>query len=49
MSKYIHVTEFTTEIVLDDMSREPSSCRHQFLSLINIDDIIKVEDFKKRL
>ena len=47
MSKYIHVTEFTTGMVWDAIKREPSSCRHQFSSLINVDDIIKVEDFEK--
>ena len=46
MGKYIHVTEFTTGMVCD-ANREPSICRHQFSSLINIDDIIKVEDFEK--
>ena len=47
MSKYIHVTEFTTGMVRDATTREPSSRRHQFSSLINVDDIIKVEDFEK--
>ena len=47
MSKYIHVTEFTTEMGCDGMTRDSSSCRHQFSALINIDDIIKVEDFEK--
>ena len=47
MSKYIHVTEFTTGMVRDGMKHEPSSCRYQFSSLINVDDIIKVEDFEK--
>lgn len=47
MSKYIHVTEFTTGMVWDAITREPSSRRHQFSSLINVDDIIKVEDFEK--
>ena len=47
MSKYIHVTEFTTGMVWDATTREPSSRRHQFSSLINVDDIIKVEDFEK--
>lgn len=46
MSKYIHVTEFTTGMDWN-AKREPSICRHQFSSLINIDDIIKVEDFEK--
>ena len=47
MGKYIHVTEFTTGMVWDAITREPSSRRHQFSSLINVDDIIKVEDFEK--
>ena len=47
MSKYIHVTEFTTGMICDATKRKPSSRRHQFSSLINIDDIIKVEDFEK--
>lgn len=46
MSKYIHVTEFTTGMIWDAMKREPYSCRHKFQSLINVDDIIKVEDFE---
>lgn len=46
MSKYIHVTEFITGMGWD-ANRELSICRHQFSSLINIDDIIKVEDFEK--
>ena len=46
MSKYIHVTEFITGMGWD-ANREPSICRHQFSSFINVDDIIKVEDFGK--
>lgn len=47
MSKYIHVTEFTTGMIWDATKHEASSCRHKFSSLINVDDIIKVEDFEK--
>ena len=47
MGKYIHVTEFTTGMAWDATKREPSTCRHQFSSLISVDDIIKVEDFEK--
>lgn len=47
MSKYIHVTEFTTGMICDATKCEPSSRRHQFSSFINVDDIIKVEDFEK--
>ena len=46
MSKYIHVTEFITGMGWG-ANHELSICRHQFSSLINIDDIIKVEDFGK--
>lgn len=34
-------------MICDATKRKPSSHRHQFSSLINIDDIIKVEDFEK--
>ena len=47
MSKYIRVTEFRTGMICDAMKHDSSSCKHQFSSLINIDDIIKVEDFGK--
>lgn len=47
MGKYINVTEFRTGMIWNAVTREPSSCKHQFSSLINIDDIIKVEDFEK--
>lgn len=47
MSKYINVTEFRTGLIWDVTKRDPSSCKYQFSTLINIDDIIKVEDFGK--
>lgn len=44
MSKYIHVTEFRNEACWDVLKRGPYVNMSKFSSLINIDDIIKVED-----
>lgn len=47
MSKYIHVTEFTSGMCWNAEKRLTYSNRRKFSSLINIDDIVKVEDFEK--